>query len=193
MTRILIASVVGAVVYFVWQMLTWMVIPLHGPTVSGLPNESAIRDAIIQQELESGVYIVPFGSDEEMMDPESQFSQRHVAGPLLSIFYHQDGMEPMMTSTLVRGAAIDFLSVGLASLLLSLVSDAKRLSTYVARVGFVTSLGVFLGLTGHVAYYNWMHFPADYTAMFVVDAVVGWFLVGLIVAAVVVPQPSPAE
>ena len=98
-----------------------------------------------------------------------------------------------MTSVLVFGFLIDFLGVALASTLLRCASDAKCFAAYQARVGFVTGLGVFLALMGHVAYYNWMHFDGYYTAMFVVDAVVGWFLVGLIVAAIIKPNAEPAS
>jgi len=193
MKRILLSAFAGAVVYFVWQMLTWMMIPLHGPTVSSLPDEAEVRDLLIEQNVDSGVYIVPFGNDDEdMMDPESEFYRRHREGPLFSIYYHRDGLEPMMTSLLIFGFLLDFIGVALASTLLNCASDAKCFASYKARVGFVTGLGVFLGLMGHVAYYNWMHFEAYYTAMFVVDAVVGWFLVGLIVAAIIKPTGQPA-
>lgn len=193
MKRILLSALAGAVVYFVWQMLTWMMIPVHGPTVSSLPDESAVRDLLVAQNLESGVYIVPYGNDDEdMMDPESEFYTRHQAGPLFSIFYHREGLEPMMMSILIFGFLTDFLGVALASTLLCCASDARCFATYKARVGFVTGLGVFLALMGHVAYYNWMHFDGYYTAMFVVDAIVGWFLVGLVAAAIVRPTAEPA-
>ena len=61
-------------------------------------------------------------------------------------------------------------------------------SGYLARVGFVTGFGVFLALTGHIAYMNWMYFPLDYTLAYIVDAVGGWFLTGLVIAAIVKPM-----
>lgn len=193
MKRIVVSAFAGAVVYFVWQMLTWMMIPLHGPTISGLPDEAAIRDLLLEQDLKSGVYIVPYGTNEEMMNPESDFVTRHKAGPLFAIFYRQEGLEPMMTSILVFGFLTDFLGVALASTLLCCASDAQCFAGYAARVGFVTGLGVFLALMGHVAYYNWMHFEGYYTAMFVVDAVVGWFLVGLVIGAIIKPKSLEPE
>ena len=92
MKRIVLAALLGAVVYFIWQMLTWMVIPLHGPTVSGLPDESAVRDLLMEQSLDAGVYLVPYGTDEQMMDPDSEFAERHREGPLFAIFYVRCGI-----------------------------------------------------------------------------------------------------
>lgn len=195
MKQIIIAAFVGGAVYFVWQMLTWMMIPIHGPTVASLPDEEMIRDALVEQEIDSGVYIVPYGNDDEnMMDPESEFVQRHRAGPIFSIFYHKGGLEPMSGSVLGLGFLTDFLGTAIvASMLCCAVGGRCR--SYLQRVGFVTGFGVFLALMGHVAYYNWMHFDGFYTAMFVVDVVVGWFLVGLVIAAVVRPprETAPAD
>ncbi|TWU62575.1 hypothetical protein V7x_43100 [Crateriforma conspicua] len=156
--RILLSGVAGAVVYFVWQMLTWMVIQLHGPTVSKLPDETAIRDELVSQNIESGVYVVPFGNDDEdMMDPDSEFMKRHKAGPIFAIYYHKEGLEPMSMSVLGIGLLTDFFGAAIAASMLCCALGGCCCRTYLQRVGFVTALGVFLALMGHVAYYNWMH------------------------------------
>ncbi len=193
MTRIILSALAGAVVYFVWQMLTWMLIPIHGPTISALPNEVAVRDALVEQNIDSGVYIVPFGnSDEDMMDPESEFMKRHKAGPIFAIYYHKEGLEPMSMSVLGIGFLTDFLGATIAASLLCCAVGGCCCRTYQQRVGFVTALGVFLALMGHVAYYNWMHFHPYYTAMFVVDVMIGWFLAGLVIAAIIKPKGDEA-
>ena len=192
MKQITMAGVAGAAVYFVWQMLTWMLLPIHGPTISPLPDEDSIRDLFVEQGMESGVYILPYGNnDENMMDPESEFVKRHQAGPIAAIFYHKGGLQPMSGSTLGLGFLIDLLGTAVVACMLRCAVGGTCRS-YPQRVGFVTGFGVFLALMGHVAYYNWMHFDGFYTAMFVVDVVVGWFLVGLVVAAIIRPPPEAA-
>lgn len=185
MKRVITAAIAGAVVYYVWQMLTWMVIPVHGPTVNGLPNEEAVRDALVAQDLKTGLYAVPFGSDEEMMDPNSDFGKRHKEGPVFNIFYNAGGFEPMPPLTMIVGFTTDLAAALIVALLLSCTGNCC--TSYWRRVGFVTAFGIFLALTAHVAYFNWMRFPADFTMMFIVDAIVGWFLAGLPIAAIVRP------
>ena len=185
MPRILSAAVAGAVVYFVWQMATWMFLPIHGHTVNAFPDEDAIRDALTAQNLETGLYSAPFGSDEEMMDPESAFTKKHQAGPIFNVFYRKEGSEPMPPLMMVTGLVTDFLAALIVALLLSCANGCC--ASYGKRVGFVTAFGIFLALTAHVSYYNWMRFPVDYTLMFIVDAVVGWLLAGLAIAAIVKP------
>lgn len=183
MTRVFIAGIVGALIYFVWQMLTWMVLPIHGPTVAGLPNEDAVREVIKSADIETGVYIVPFGDGEAMADPDSDFNKNHKAGPIFSIFYSKEGAEPMTPALMIQGLVNDILAALTVSFMLFLACGSCN--TYFKRVLFVTGFGVFLALTGHVSYMIWMRFPQDYTMMFVVDAIGGWFLVGLAIAAIV--------
>ena len=92
----------------------------------------------------------------------------------------------MGPGVMLGGFAIDLLASLLAACLLSsAVSGCCK--SYASRVGFVTGLGIFVGLVGHASYWNWMHFPQDYTLMFIVDVVVGWTLTGLVIAAIVRP------
>ena len=190
MTRIVIAAILGAIVYFVWQMAMWMFVPLHGPTVHQLPDENVVRDVLVAQKLESGLYSLPYGSDEEMMDPESEFGKRHKAGPIVSIFYRHQGADPMPPLTMGIGFATDLAAAFIISLLLSCTGSCCV--SYFRRVGFVAAFGIFLALTAHVSYFNWMRFPLDFTLAFIVDAIVGWFLAGLVIAAIVRP-PGDAQ
>jgi len=124
-----------------------------------------------------------------MMDPDSDFAKRHKAGPVVSIFYNRSGFEPMPPSTMAIGFATDLAATFIVSLLLSCTGSCC--AGYWRRVGFVSAFGIFLALTSHVAFYNWMHYPADFAGAFIVDAIVGWFLAGLPIAAIVRPsQPS---
>ncbi len=195
MTRILVAAGLGAVVYYIWGMLAWMALPLHTPTVGGLPDETAVTSLLKEQDLKTGVYTAPMWETEaDMGDPESAFSQNHLAGPIYSIYYHREGMVPMGPKVLLMGFVIDFVAALLVAMLLSCAASGCCQS-YGYRVGFVVGMGIFTALIGHVSYWNWMNFPLDYTIAFVIDNVVGWTLAGLVIAAIVKPatcQPKPA-
>ena len=186
MIRIMIAGVVGAVVYFVWGMLAWMAVPLHTPTIHALPAESAIIDALKTQHLETGVYVAPYSENPaDMSEPESEFMKRHTAGPIFSVYYQREGAEPMNAGVLGTGFVIDLLAALLAACLLSSIGPCGR--SYWCRVGFVTGLGIFVAVVGHLSYWNWMHFPLGYTVAFMIDVTVGWLLAGLAIAALIRP------
>lgn len=188
MKRVLIAGVLGAIVYYVWGMSVWMVFHLHDSTLSHLPDESPITVAFREQNLETGVYAAPGFESEDQWD---SFVERHRQGPIYSVYYTKEGSEPMGPKVMLGGLVIDLLAATLAACLLtSAASGCCR--GYAARVGFVTGLGLFVGLVGHASYWNWMHFPLDYTIMFIVDVTIGWTLTGLVIAAIIKPQPADA-
>lgn len=189
MARIIAATLAGAVVYYVWGMLTWIVIPLHGPTVRPLPSEQSITEVLRSQNVSTGVYSAPFPADpSSMSDPNSAFMKDHAAGPIYSIFLHQEGAAPMAPSVLIGGFVIDLLAAALAVCLLLGIGPCG--SNYWCRVGFVAGLGIFVAIVGHVSYWNWMYFAFDYTMAFVIDVTVGWTLAGLAIAALVRPLPQ---
>ena len=194
MTRIIVAGVLGSILYFIWGMATWTAIPLHMPTLAGLPDESAVTAALKDQDLDSGVYVSPWSDNaEDWSDADSDWMKNHISGPLYSIYYQKNGAAPMNAGVMFGGFVIDLLAALLAATLLSGAASGCCRS-YPKRVGFVSGLGVFVGLVGHASYWNWMHFPAGYTLAFIIDNVVGWTLAGLVIAAIVRPtQPAGAD
>jgi len=187
MIRILVAALLGAIVYYVWGMLAWMALPLHTPTMTGLVDEAAVTNILTEQNLETGVYSAPMWENEAAMsDPDSAFTKNHLRGPIYTIYYQRDGMVPMGPKVLLMGVTIDFAASLLAALLLSCAASGCCQS-YWRRVGFVAGLGVFTAVVGHGAYWNWMYFPTDYTIAFMIDNIVGWTLTGLVIAAIVKP------
>ena len=169
-----------------------MALPLHTPTVSGLPNEAEITTILRKQQLETGVYTAPmWESEADMGDPTSAFSKNHLDGPIYSIYYQREGMVPMGPKVLLMGFVIDFAAALLVAMLLSCAASGCCRS-YGYRLGFVVGMGIFTALIGHVSYWNWMSFPLDYTIAFVIDNVVGWTLAGLVIAALITPSTCPA-
>jgi len=190
--RILVAGLLGAIVYYVWGMIAWMAIPLHQPTMTGLPNARAVTESLQQQNLATGVYVRPWSDNAaDWHDNESQFVQDHQTGPLFSIYYQQAGAAPLDMQLMLRGFAIDLLAATLAACLLSGLSPRCG-GSYARRVGFVIGLGMFVALVGHASYWNWMRFPMDYTVAFVIDVIIGWTLAGMVLAAIVGPTEETA-
>ncbi len=73
-----------------------------------------------------------------------------------------------------------------------MAADATLRRAIAGRVLFVTLLGIFGFATVSVPYWNWYGFPTDFTLAEAIDHVVGWFLAGLVLAAIVRPiTPKP--
>jgi len=189
MVRILIAAAIAAVIYQAWLFSSWMVWNLHGGTLGPLPDAAPVTEALQRQDLADGVYVRPFTENsDEFGDPESEFTQQHLAGPIFTIYFQREGGPPMPPRMFAVALGMNFFAAAIVGALLSCTGGCCR--GYLARVGFVLGIAVFASIVTHGAYWNWMGFPTHYTAIFIVDLLVGWTLAGLVIAALVRP---PAE
>jgi hypothetical protein len=57
----------------------------------------------------------------------------------------------------------------------------------------VTLFGAGAALVGPFMFWNWFHFPLDFTLAEVADLVIGWTLAGLVLAWVLKPQALSAD
>jgi hypothetical protein len=192
MLRILLATVLGAVVIFVWNMAAWMLpVPIHEGTLHYLKDEAAVKKALVDQNLDEGYYVIPGMAEEDENTTAEQKQanweaclEAHRQGPVVSIIYAH-GQDPMSPEIMAKGFGIDLAAALIAALLLSGATCCKN---YFARVGFVLGLGVFAAIVSYVALWNWMKFPPDFILGMILDMVIGWTLVGLVMAAVIRPK-----
>ena len=62
---------VSAILVFVASFLAWVVSPHHKSDWKQLPNEDVVRDAMNQEKLAPGQYIVPYAADQKSMQAEA--------------------------------------------------------------------------------------------------------------------------
>ena len=198
MIRILLGSLLSAVVLFAFGMMSWMVLGLHDGTVRKLPDQAAVAAMLAEQKLETGVYSYPATAEPV---PEAPAAEQQKAfddwaalrrqGPNFSVFYHAQGDEPFAPAVLGGGFAINFVCSIIAATLLWMAGPS--LASYGRRVLFVALLGVFAAIFRDVALVNWMSFPWDYTQAMIVDVLISWGLAGLILGAIVKRPATPAR
>ena len=88
----------------------------------------------------------------------------------------------MTAGQLIGEFVLNLMEALLAALLLAW---AAGLRSYRARVGFVTVAGILAALMTNMQYWIWYGFPANYTAAYILNQVVGFFLIGLVIAPIV--------
>ncbi|MCA9114845.1 MAG: hypothetical protein KDA79_07130 [Planctomycetaceae bacterium] len=194
MLRFLLAMVTGTIVIYAWGMAAWMALPIHDGTLHRLPDPTAITQALRAQQLKGGLYTYPAmpehaadATAEQKAAEMKEFTDRHLAGPLVTVIYHPEGGQPMPPEMLVRGLAIDVVAVFLVCLILVLCGPIG----FVRRLLIVVLVGGFAATVSHVALWNWMYFPLDYTVAMVLDVVLGWALTGLFLA-LILRKKTPA-
>lgn len=185
MTRVIIGAFVGAIVLFVWGFAywvfaSWVLLPQHE-----LADQDQVRTVLMENAPESGVYWLPAQPhpgdelDAAALEAATEgHAERHREGPLAFIALRRDGAEPMDPSMLIKGFGINFLSVLVAALLLA----GARRPSFSSRVLFVFGLGVLVSSSVHLVSWNFMYHPMDFTLFRIGDSLIGWLLVGVVLA-----------
>ena len=182
MSRIVSGGVLAGIVVFFWGAIAHMVLPLGKMGVRLIPNEEPVIGAMRDAIREPGFYFFP-GMDMSGQASESEkevWQSKVRQGPVGVIIIRPSGGEAMSPRQLGTELATNVISALLAAFLLTFIHSGYR-----GRVLFVTLLGVFGFLTISVPYWNWYGFPTDFTVAEAIDQVVGWFLAGLVLAAIV--------
>ena len=183
MKQILLGTMLGAIVLFIWSALAWMIIPWPGEPFRSFTNEQAVVDAIKANAPQSGNYLLPNEpkrtagmTDAQYKAVEQAAMEQSARGPMVFAVVR---LGPMgMAKPLVIQLFTDIVMALLACILLL---QTDRLS-YFARVAFVTSIGVLIFVGGHVEEWNWFSFSTAYLMMELGAIVIGWLFAGLLMA-----------
>ncbi len=189
MKKILFGSVLAAVVMFIWGGVAHMLLPLGSMGMRELPHSTSVTYAIDLALDEPGLYVFPW------MDPKQQMSKKMVQewaesyreGPVGMLLFRPEGGDPMDSRHFVVQFCTDLAAASIAAVLLSFTALG-----FVGRVLFVTSLGLFSWIGFSIPYWNWYGFPGLFTLAAGIESVVGWFLAGLVLAALRIGRKPPA-
>jgi hypothetical protein len=183
--RILVAALLGGIVMFFWGYVSHVVLELgdHGiKAAPAPPGDEPLMQALQAVTPDDGLYLAPGGDWEHRADPKvkEEWDKRWNAGPRALIVVNHAASRGM-TKQLVTEFATDVLLALLAAILLSC---AAAHCGFMGRTLFVTGLGV-VACFRTIQDWNWWEFPCVYASSKVVDALIGFTLMGIVIALVV--------
>jgi len=189
------AGLLGGVAMYAWSTVAHMVTPLGDAGIKQVMNEEVLLGVTkVATENQPGLYMFP-NMDLPAGPPTykrqanmSEYAQKLALNPSGLIIYEPPGSQPMMASQLV----IEFLTEMAEAFLAIFFLTQTRIASFGGRVWFITLVGVLAALTTNIPYWNWYHFPVDYTAALMFTEIVGFLAAG-IVAAVVLNRRMPAK
>ncbi len=188
--RILLAGLLGGMALFMWGSLSHLVLGLGNVGLKEIPSgqeeivQSTLRAALPQ----SGFYffpgmgLTPGASAQEKQAATTLFEQKYRQGPHGILIFQPRGAEVITPAQLLIQFALNLIEALIAAWLLSM---ATSLTTFASRAGFVFVLGILMALSTNIEYWDWYGFPTSYTAAYMLDKIVGFLIVGLVVAAIV--------
>jgi len=175
--KILLGGILGGLALFCWGGFSHMVLRLGEAGLRNMPRP--VYDSMKTSTTQPGIYFFP-ESDMSSGAMKDEFK----GGPVGILLYKPTGAGAPITGQLINEAILNIIQGLVAAFLLSLTT---RLVRFPQRVGFVFGLGVLSAIATNIEYWIWYSFPANFTTAAVVDKLIGFMVVGLIVAAFVKP------
>jgi hypothetical protein len=194
-SRIILATALGGVTFFLWGTISHTVIPFSDNALLGFANEEMVEQVIAANAPQSGVYFMPYmpqkkeGMTEEQFEIERQKADKKMQqGTFILASIRLGGMGSMGTYLLLQ-LVTDLLAAFFVALVL-----ARTAGTVMHRA--VTA--VIIGLAGYAAIslpqWNWYAFSAAFTLAELFNIVIGFLLAGLVIGKVLeAPESRPAD
>ncbi len=181
MKSIFLGGGLAGVVLFIWGAVAHMLLPLGNMGMQELPHSTSVTYALDLALDGPGLYVFPWMDDTKGMSKEAlaEWEADYRDGPVGMILYRPTGGDPMATRLFITQALTDLAAGFIAAILLYFT----RLG-FVGRLLFATSLGLLAWIVSALPQWNWYGFPGEMILASGVEMVVGWFLAGLVLAAV---------
>lgn len=170
--RILLATLAGAAIAFVWGFVSWSVLPWHTP--KSFADSGEVSRVVLENSDGHGMYMAPpHGKDG---GPDVDAITR---GPFIYATVRPGKLEGW---SMAKPMALNF-AVNLFLALLLATVMAKR-SHYRSKVLTGLAFGLFAGITAALPLAIWMELPASETTARLCDPVISWTLAALVMALI---------
>jgi hypothetical protein len=172
MKKPLIGALVGGILIFIWQTLSWAMLNLHHASQEYTPKQDSIMSYLNTQFSEDGSYLMPNyppGTSREDMEKQMDANK---GKPWMQIQYHK-ALNVNMGANIARGLVLDIIMVALLCWILLKISAPKFSTIFFACL--LTGLIVFMNspYTIHIWY------PKADIMVHLEDALISWGLCGI--------------
>ena len=177
MKKAILASLLAAVVLFLWGYLFWGVLQPVSAVIDQVPDEDALGATLKEHLPSAGTYMMPMAMDDPDMDA---WTRRHESGPLVTIMFQPDGKPAMDPKVFLLGFGQGWLSLLLLALLLRWIS--RSLGSFGQRFGFLLWIGVIDVVWSNLGRPIWFFQPWDYHLLQATYTLSAWVICGAILA-----------
>jgi hypothetical protein len=171
MKKLVIGAIVGGLLVFIWQTLSWTALDLHGKEYQQATNQDSILSFLSSQFKEDGQYLIPRENPGASMEEMEKIMADMQGKPWAVVSYHKSYNTDMMMNIL-RGLLVSILSVYLVCWVLAKNSNSSFGNTFLSTV--------FIGLVGYLfipySQHIWYQTPDASTNL--MDALISWGLCG---------------
>ncbi|MEQ9297908.1 MAG: hypothetical protein RIF33_05060 [Cyclobacteriaceae bacterium] len=172
--QLIIPIISGTLILFLWNAISWMVLPFHANSLRTLPDEALATNLEIVMP-GSGVYHYPGLPNEETSIEE--ISKKLKDDPRITLMVYQEGsFELFEPSSFLKSLFINLLTCSMLFIILGKLS----LPSLAGVLQWSFLLGLLVSFVSDVSIMNWFKFPLTYTMINVSDHIISFLLVGTV-------------
>lgn len=176
--RIFIAALLGAIAMFVWTSIAHIATPLASMGLSQIPNEQAVLEPMAANITAPGLYFYPW-IDPKDPNAMTKMQAAEKVNPHGLLIYSPPGVnaDSNMAPMLVKEFIKQFIQALIAAWIAAMIVGG-----FTTRWLVVTGMFVSSAIAVNVSYWNWYHFPADFTAAAIIMELVSGIVAGAVIA-----------
>jgi hypothetical protein len=172
MKKLIIGGLVGGLIVFGWQSLSWTFLQVHQAEYKQAPNQDGLRDYLNTALPEEGQYFVPRANDGASRE-EMEAKMKEMDGkPWAVINFHKAYSSDMMMNV-VRGLLAALVAAFLVCWVLMKNTNSTFGSTFLGCLFIGIAGYLFIPYAGHI----WFQNPGAMTHF--MDVLVSWGVCGI--------------
>jgi len=177
MKRIIISLIIGTLILFIWNALSWMVLPFHSNSLNSIPD-NAINTELLKEHLtKDGVYHYPGFPKDGAPQVINEMENRIKTGPRITLMVFKSGKTELFSAASFLGSIlINFVTV----LLLYSLIHFSRVQTTKTILLMTLLIALIIGFASDLTQMNWYLFPLEYTVLNMADHSIPFLLVGIL-------------
>lgn len=172
MKKLIIGSLVGGIILFIWQSLSWTVLDIHGAEYKQAPAQDSLASYLNSALPEDGQYMVPIPDKSASMDDREKFMEQMKGKPWAVINFHKS-YDIDMVGNMIRELIAGIIAAFFVCWILMKQMSPGFLTTFISCILIGVAAYLFFPYTGFV----WFQNPGAMT--FLIDALAAWALCGL--------------
>ena len=172
MKKTIIGALVGGIIIFIVQTLSWVILNVHSKSQAYTPKQDSILAYLSTQELKSGQYLMPSAPPGTPMDAQTKYLSDKVGKPWAILAYHKTYKDNMMINML-RSFVVNIVVVLLLCWIL-LKIPAPSFGTILLASLFTSAI---VYLNSNYTYHIWYETPGQLG--YIIEYAAQWGATGL--------------
>lgn len=171
MKKLIIGSLVGAVLLFSWQSLSWTALHIHDDAYLYSSNQDSILASLSRQLPAEGQYVIPRLPPDASSEAMEKMGEQMKGKPWAVVTYHA-AYKNDMTSSLIRGFLIGLVCVIIVCGVIEKLSNKSFTHIFSTVISFAIICFLYVWYHQH----NWFDIPWTVLKGEMIDLFAGWGL-----------------